>query len=281
MDSDDISIETRFEKQVKFMKNHPDTLVLGGQVIRIDHDGNQLPYEWHIPKHIYRWDVLTTKLSVVHGCMMARRELMQAVGGYPENIENAVDRGLYLRMALYPRFNMMNLEDVLFKYRIHPMSTSQNKKSLQLENSRRVRKQSIEVVLGRIISEDEFRVIFEKKPGHVSPELSKQAYPMYLEFYKKFIKSRQELEQRRIEIFDKEWINFMEFLEQKKHEYEKDGRILNYDQVELLARNENKWIGDNDWKKIVKNGGFSKINGVLRKKALNFLFFKKKPKKKN
>lgn len=197
MDSDDINMIDRFELQLNHFSNNPDTLVLGGRHKVIDSEGIEKPDTWAFPKKVFRWDTLTTKVAVTHGCMMTRTDYLQEIGGYPEGLENAIDRALFQKMALAPDFSMRNLDDFIYTIRIHRESTSKKKANLQIENSRRVRKQAVEDILGRTIPEDEFVAIFEKEPGYISPELSKRANTMYVEFYKKYIKRfRPSVEER-------------------------------------------------------------------------------------
>ena len=198
MDSDDINLPDRFEKQLNFFVNNPETLVLGGRHKLIDPEGNEKPYTWSFPNTVYRWDTLTTKVAVMHPCMMVRSNYIKEIGGYPEGLENAIDRALFLKMALAPKFSMSNLSEFLIKYRIHSDSTSNKEATLQSENSRKVRKQAVEDVLGRNIPEDEFIAVFEKEPGFVSADLSRRAYLMYIEFYKKFINRFQPSKEERL-----------------------------------------------------------------------------------
>lgn len=188
MDSDDINMVDRFELQVNHFASNPDTLVLGGRHKVIDAQGNEQPNTWSFPENVFRWDTLTTKVAVTHSCMMVKTDYIREIGGYPEGIENAIDRGLFQRMALAQKFYMKNLNDFLVNYRIHSDSTSQKRTNLQTENSRMVRKLAIESVLGRNIPNDEFTTIFEKYPAFISADLSKRANSMYIEFYKKYIK---------------------------------------------------------------------------------------------
>lgn len=187
MDSDDINLKDRFEKQINHFADNPETLVLGGRHLLIDSEGNENPDTWSFPNTVYRWDTLTTKVAVMHPCMMVRTNYIKEIGGYPEGLENAIDRALFQEMALSPNFNIKNLNDFLIKYRVHSDSTSNKDSTIQTENSRKVRKQAVEEVLGRNIPEDEFTAIFEKNPGIISLDLSKRAYSMYIEFYKKFL----------------------------------------------------------------------------------------------
>lgn len=187
VDSDDINLKDRFEKQINYFLDFPETLVLGGRHKLIDSEGNEKPYTWSFPGKVYRWDTLTTKVAVMHPCMMTRTNYIREIGGYPEGLENAIDRALFIEMALAPKFSMNNLSDFLIKYRIHSNSTSNKEAILQTENSRKVRKQAVEDVLGRNLPDDEFTAVFEKEPGFVSADLSRRAYLMYIEFYKKFI----------------------------------------------------------------------------------------------
>lgn len=179
MDSDDICLYDRFEKQVKYLLNNLEVLVLGGQVIKIDSNGNKIPCNWIFPVNVYRWDTLTTTISIPHPCMMIRRDYLLSIGGYPEEYQISEDRALFQKMAINPRFCMRNLSDTLVIYRIHPLGTSVKNKDLQFLNSTIIRKKALEILLGEFIPIEIFNILFYQLPVSISPELSRKSFFLF------------------------------------------------------------------------------------------------------
>jgi glycosyltransferase involved in cell wall biosynthesis len=119
MDADDISLLRRFERQVAFLQEHPDHVLVGGRCILIDPDGRPIcekrGIEFEHPK--IEAMLLTMKWPIVHPAVMMRREVVQKIGGYhPELVPNE-DHDLFLRLAEVGK--LANLDEVLLHYRQH------------------------------------------------------------------------------------------------------------------------------------------------------------------
>ena len=122
MDSDDISLPDRFEKQLNYLRAHPQCVLVGCQVTLIDPDDAQI-----CPKHdtcFTHEEIDSAHLSwgwpLVHPTIMARREALQRVGGYREAYKWLEDLDIFLRLAEIGR--LANLPDVLVYYRLHSQS---------------------------------------------------------------------------------------------------------------------------------------------------------------
>lgn len=189
MDSDDVSLDNRLQKQITYMKQNPDSLVLGGQLMLIDCNDDVIQATTDYPIKIYRWDTLTSTRVIAHPCMMIRRDYLQRLGGYPENYVNCVDRGLFQKMSLDKDFNMQNLEDLILKYRVHQASTSLKNGNIQKRNSFIFRKETIEALLGQSISDDEFSMIFDKEIQSASVSLTRNSFNLFEAFLKKYKKT--------------------------------------------------------------------------------------------
>ena len=195
MDSDDICFKDRLEKQINYFKEYPDTLVLGGQIIKIDTEGHQIPCKWKFPPIHHRWDTLTKISAIVHGCMMAKTACIKAAGGYPEEYQNSVDRGLFQNMALSPKFCMRNVDDLLYKYRIHQKGTSQFYKDTQMKNSRDIRRTALEKIINKPISNEVIDVLYGHNKDHISLKLSRNSFQIFedvLRNYRKMFHPSQE-----------------------------------------------------------------------------------------
>lgn len=120
MDADDVSLPQRLEKQVAYLQAHPECVLLGSRVLRIDPYGSPLDESDHKLTHeeIDR-QLLSQGLgwAVTHPVATFRRDAAMKVGGYREQFTASQDLDLWLRLAEVGR--IANLPDVLLKYRSH------------------------------------------------------------------------------------------------------------------------------------------------------------------
>lgn len=120
MDADDISVEDRLQKQFDYMERNPEVGILGG-TMEIKDTNNRIigkrKYnltDRQIRKKIYRYS------PFCHPLVMIRKSTLDQIGGYDVKWNPAEDYDLYFRIGKYCRF--ANLEDLLLKYRVIPMS---------------------------------------------------------------------------------------------------------------------------------------------------------------
>lgn len=117
-DADDISETQRFEKQLAWLSAHPECLVLGTQVNKIDVTGRVME---HFPRPLTEADLQAHFAAranpFTHGSVMMRRDQVIAAGGYREQIRCAEDYDLWLRMD--SRGRLTNHPEMLYRYRVH------------------------------------------------------------------------------------------------------------------------------------------------------------------
>ena len=131
MDADDISLPTRFEKQVAYLDANPDCVCVGSRVTLID------PYDSPISvtDHKLDHDAIDADLlkgigwSIVHPAAMMRTEAVRRVGGYREQFTTSQDLDLWLRLAEIGK--LANLPDALVQYRQHFESVASTKHEAQ------------------------------------------------------------------------------------------------------------------------------------------------------
>lgn len=135
MDADDISFETRFEKQIEFLRNHPDHIVCG--------TGVELIGDWetkHTNKFIcrtipqkeeFRIHLLFGNYpNIVHPTAMFNRSLLLKHNiTYNENYPLAQDYRMWVRCSEVAE--CANIPETLLKYRVHNKAVSSDKKELQ------------------------------------------------------------------------------------------------------------------------------------------------------
>ena len=119
MDADDLSLLTRFAKQVEYLESHSDCVCVGSRVTLID------PYDSPISATDQKLDhdEIDAELlngigwAIVHPAAMMRTESLRHLGGYREQFKTAQDLDLWLRLAEIGK--LANLSEPLVKYRQH------------------------------------------------------------------------------------------------------------------------------------------------------------------
>jgi glycosyltransferase involved in cell wall biosynthesis len=155
MDADDISPKDRFQKQVDYLTKHPDIKILGGDHTIIDDEGSPISKLFY-PKSsgLMRWNMLLGNgLIVSNGATMMRKEFIEMIGGYSA-YRAAQDYELWTRLLEYEPFPIANMADIILYYRQHDETITKSSNSLQEKVAVQVRKQKIEGLLGRAISEE-------------------------------------------------------------------------------------------------------------------------------
>ena len=113
MDSDDISLPTRFEKEVRYMDEHPECGVLGAWFERF---GNAHGVVRH-PTRIKILNILADQ-HVGHPTVFMRKSVLDTYGfRYDNNYKWCEDFELWSRMVFVTEIH--NLPVILFKYRWH------------------------------------------------------------------------------------------------------------------------------------------------------------------
>jgi len=135
MDADDIALPERFERQVAYLREHPEVVCLGSVVQNIDEAGRFLFEEHHAMDHEEIEEIaLRGYCPLAHPSMMMRREAVLAINGYDPELALAEDTDLVLRLG--ERGKLVNLPQILQKYRWHDQSISAKKLALQLDRAK-------------------------------------------------------------------------------------------------------------------------------------------------
>lgn len=124
MDADDISLSTRFEKELNIIKSGYD--IVFSNYICIDEDNNSVPFNQVVYKPEGLGRIVAFNPGIVHHpTTMFTKELFEKVGGY-RNFPCAQDNDMWLRMQESgARFYM--IEEPLLKYRVSERSISGSK----------------------------------------------------------------------------------------------------------------------------------------------------------
>ncbi len=130
MDADDIALPQRLEKQLAYLQDHPDCVLVGSAVLVIDPEGlpirqmcSEQTHEEIDHAHLNRgW-------PMVHPAVMMRTAAVRQIGGYRDQYDTLEDLDLFLRLAEIGK--LANLPDLLLKYRQHFSSVTHRRYELQ------------------------------------------------------------------------------------------------------------------------------------------------------
>lgn len=136
-DADDVAMPQRFEKQVRYLAEHPECVCVGSRMLLIEPYGSPMGESVHKLTH----EEIDAELlrgsgwAMPQPVAMMRKSAVAGVGGYRNAYLWSEDLDLFLRLAEVGR--LANLPDVLVKYRNHPGSTNHRRARLQQELSRK------------------------------------------------------------------------------------------------------------------------------------------------
>lgn len=136
-DADDISLPFRIEKQLSFMKSHPQYSVAGSwfkllkenkkaEIIKTETDSKL------IMKNLYYQNQLA------HPTVIYKKKDIMSVGGYSEQYQYAQDYALWF--SLLPKYALVNIPEVLVVYRLNENSSSMKFNKEQFFCHERIRK---------------------------------------------------------------------------------------------------------------------------------------------
>ena len=126
MDADDIAFPDRIEKQVSFLDHHPEVVIVGGQCLLINEEGEIIGEKRFPTDHRVIYRSLFQMNPIQHpACMINRRLLPQGKIFYHNHSVLAHDLELVFELAQYGQ--LANLDEPVLYYR-------QSANSLSLRN---------------------------------------------------------------------------------------------------------------------------------------------------
>ncbi len=119
MDADDVCFPQRFERQVVYLREHPECVGVGTFVQTIDPYGSVLDRLVHETEHepIDRELMTGRGFAIVQPTIMMRADAVRRVGGYRKQWQHSEDLDLFLRLAEVGKLH--NIPEYLLQYRIH------------------------------------------------------------------------------------------------------------------------------------------------------------------
>ena len=150
VDSDNLCLPERLEKQVAYLDNHPDVTIVGswGKLFnampanslyaKLKKAFINLGWVWCQPENVTIEETLRGN-TCMHSSMMIRKsDFIKADIRYNPSFAVAEDYDL-LRQTLVAGLKIRNIQEVLFKYQLHGENISITKKQLMKEADARVK----------------------------------------------------------------------------------------------------------------------------------------------
>ena len=156
-DADDISLENRLSIQKEFLDSNENIGGVGTSNHYINKKGDILSTVNRESSEITtRWRLLFGN-PIMHSSIMFRKNLVISIGGYKEIFNRSQDYDLWSQ--LITTSDIVQLPDVLIKYRKHQNSVSYTSDSEQLNNSISISKSNIENLLGQSVNTDFIKIL--------------------------------------------------------------------------------------------------------------------------
>lgn len=141
MDADDISMPQRLEKQVEFLDSHPNTAVVGTDLERFG-EGMSTQFRGFAGDPAQMKVDLLFACGLAHPSVMMRRAVIDELGGYDMAFEGLEDYELWCRVAQKHDVSVVN--QMLFRYRVHPGQVTKNPSEKYLSRMRRLKTRQLE-----------------------------------------------------------------------------------------------------------------------------------------
>lgn len=118
MDSDDISLLNRFEKQISYMNQHGEVDILGTTMYFLGGAQNEKKWFYKQFNDNNIEELFLDANSIPHPSVMFKKETIVKLGGYKNKYVTAEDYDLWLRAIRYG-YKIAKLDEALIKYRLH------------------------------------------------------------------------------------------------------------------------------------------------------------------
>lgn len=137
MNADDISSSERLEKQYKFLQRKKDVSLVGSSAEYINQEGGLLKNEIKSSNYnLIKWQMLFD-FSFINGSIFFRSEILKNLIGYKEIEGDCVEDYEFL-LRVCEKYQVSNIKDKLYRYRVYGSSVSSLKKERIIENARKL-----------------------------------------------------------------------------------------------------------------------------------------------
>ena len=125
-DGDDISFQTRLEKEVEFLESHDDIFCVGAWADKMEENGDFIELMTYPPttyEEVYNNIMIEKTNPIIDPSCMFRRDIFNKLGGYDSKWKLVPDFNLWVR-AIKEGYRLSNLPEILVHYRKHPNSVT-------------------------------------------------------------------------------------------------------------------------------------------------------------
>lgn len=119
LDADDIWLPEKLEKQVQFLKDHPEISIVGTQILMFENDPLDCKKKMFFPfdHNSIMANMFMNCNVIAHPSVLVRSEVYSKIGVYEDIYQYAEDYQFWLKASKY--FKFANLEEYLVKYKIN------------------------------------------------------------------------------------------------------------------------------------------------------------------
>jgi glycosyltransferase involved in cell wall biosynthesis len=139
LDSDDCLKPGAVRRLMEYLDDHPEVACCYGSCERVDAAGNYVKDE-------YSWPVFSREkmmiTSIAHHFRMFRRQAWERTSYFREDIVNAVDYDIFLKMSEVGDFH--HIDEMMYQRRWHGENTSNVNEGFQTTNTYRVQNETLE-----------------------------------------------------------------------------------------------------------------------------------------
>ncbi|MBI3134185.1 MAG: glycosyltransferase family 2 protein [Bacteroidetes bacterium] len=169
MDSDDISMPDRLEKQVHFLEQNSHIAIVGTGIVIFNDKTGEKPYHSLSSGQEIKWGLIF-KNRLIHPSVMMRREVIISSGIlYRQEFYGSEDYRFWTE-AIQHNLSVTNIPSALLKYRDHGNNFTKTNRDRQIDNSKRIAKDYLTFLLPAI-SESKAGEMVEKiysaEPGAI------------------------------------------------------------------------------------------------------------------
>jgi glycosyltransferase involved in cell wall biosynthesis len=137
LDSDDLSTPNRLWKQVQYLREHPDCVMVGGRMEYIDFQGTELGVQENFKNGNITIQNFYSGNPVAHPSVMFRRKAFEAAGQYKSKWNKVEDLDLWIRLSRIGQIH--NLDEIVTKYRRHSNQISSSTEASLTETTFRIK----------------------------------------------------------------------------------------------------------------------------------------------
>lgn len=117
-DADDLSHPSRLDREVAYLESHEEVALVGTGAYLIDGDG--VIQQKRTVLESVSFDDLVEKNHIIHGSILARKDVFESVGQYDDLFQYSQDLDMWLRIA--EEHEIRNIPEPLYYFRIHDES---------------------------------------------------------------------------------------------------------------------------------------------------------------